>query len=68
MSKVQHPNTITAKPCYEHLGGKLGELLFERMKALKWFKPKAGSTREFEVTKKGIEELTKLGVDLSKFD
>jgi hypothetical protein len=59
---------ITVKTCFDHLGGKLGDLLFARMKELKWLRHKAESKSEYEVTKKGVEGLTKLGVDLSKLD
>lgn len=55
-----------AKRCYGHLGGKLGDLLFERMLNLEWFKPTEEKSTVYEITEKGCNELTKLGIDLSK--
>ncbi|MFQ6083455.1 MAG: ArsR family transcriptional regulator [Candidatus Aminicenantia bacterium] len=57
---------MVAKKCYGHLGGKLGNLLFERMLELKWFEPKEGKSTVYEITEKGYQELAKLGMDLSK--
>ena len=58
-------NNYIAKSCYGHLGGKVGDLLFERLIDLNWFKIQEG-TSTYEITQKGLEELAKLGVDLSK--
>lgn len=55
-----------AKSCYGHLGGELGDLLFERMLKLRWFKSIEGKSTVYEITKKGYQELTKLGVDFPK--
>jgi|WetSurMetagenome_2_1015567.scaffolds.fasta_scaffold107840_2 hypothetical protein len=59
-------NNYTAKSCYGHLGGKVGDLLFERLVDLKWFRLQVGTSTVYEITEKGVEELTKLGVDLPK--
>jgi hypothetical protein len=53
-----------ARRCYGHLGGTLGERLFHRLIELGWFQPEEGKATVYEITQKGFEELTKLGVDL----
>jgi hypothetical protein len=65
MSKANF-KSITAKSCYGYLGGKVGDLLFERLIDLQWFKLQEGTSTVYEITEKGAKELTKLGVDLSK--
>jgi hypothetical protein len=66
--------SIAAKSCFGHLGGKLGNLLFKKMIELKWFKPKAGKTNRYgireryEITEKGYKELAKLGINSSDLD
>jgi hypothetical protein len=66
--------SIVAKSCFGHLGGKLGNKLFKRMIELKWFKPKAGKTNSYgireryEITKKGYQELAKLGIDFTNLE
>lgn len=57
---------IIAKRCYGHLGGKLGDILFERMLELGWLKLAEEKSRIYEITEKGYNELTELGIDLSK--
>lgn len=54
---------LAAKCCFEHLGGTLGNRLFERMLALGWFEPTEDNPRHFVLTPHGIEEMIKLGVD-----
>lgn len=48
------------------MGGKLGELLFEKMIELEWFKLAEGKSTVYEITEKGYNEFTKLGIDLSR--
>jgi hypothetical protein len=55
-----------AKKCYEHLGGKLGELLLENFADKKWIAKKSPSDKHFHITELGEKEFTKLGIDLSK--
>ena len=55
-----------AKKCYEHLGGKLGELLFENFADKNWIARKNPSDKHFYITELGEKEFTKLGLDLSK--
>lgn len=56
---------LTARSCYGHLGGKLGNRLFERLIALGWFELEEGKSTVYKVTEKGYEELAKLGVNLN---
>lgn len=73
MSKKSQESMV-AKSCFGHLGGKLGNRLFKRLIELKWFKPKAGKTNtygireRYEITKKGYRELAKLGIGLSDLE
>jgi len=55
---------LTAKPCFEHLGGTLGCKLFARLIELGWFEPARDGTRYYVVTETGRENLEKLGVDI----
>ncbi len=54
----------TARSCYGHLGGKLGNQLFARIIELAWFEPKPGTSTVYTVTEKGYEELAKLGINM----
>ena len=60
----QEKMVLKARRCYGHLGGKLGERLFERLIELEWFKPEEGKSTVYQVTDKGYEELKRLGVNL----
>ena len=55
-----------AKKCYEHIGGKLGELLLETFADKKWIAKNNPSEKHFFITELGEKEFVKLGVDLSK--
>ncbi|GAA3748159.1 hypothetical protein GCM10022422_35890 [Flavobacterium ginsengisoli] len=55
-----------AKKCYEHIGGKLGELLLETFAAKKWIAKNNSTDKHFYITELGEKEFTKLGVDLNK--
>ena len=54
---------LTAKCCFGHLGGTLGNRLFERMLSLGWLEPTEDNPKHFTLTEKGIEEFIKFGVD-----
>ena len=60
---MEEKKPLTAKCCFEHLGGTLGCRLFSRMQALGWFEPSGENPRHFKLTQTGIEELIKFGVD-----
>lgn len=53
-----------ARTCYGHLGGKIGNRLFERLVELNWFQPEEGRSTVYVLTEKGHKELAKLGVQL----
>ena len=54
---------LTAKCCFGHLGGTLGNRLFERMLTLGWFEPEEDDPKHFLLMERGIAEMIKLGVD-----
>ena len=54
---------LKAKCCYEHLGGTLGNRLFNRFVELGWFEKSLSNQKEFEITELGMKELIELGVD-----
>ncbi|MBB4801973.1 DNA-binding PadR family transcriptional regulator [Flavobacterium nitrogenifigens] len=60
------PSIKPAKKCYEHLGGKLGELLLENFIEKKWIAKKDPSDKHFYITELGEKEFSKLGIDFSE--
>jgi predicted transcriptional regulator len=62
--QVKAKSKLKARTCYGHLGGKLGQLLFERLVELEWFTLEEGKATVYQVTEKGHQELTKLGVPI----
>lgn len=52
----------TARSCYGHLGGKLGNRLFERFIELGWFEKEEDRSTVYRITDLGRAELAKLGV------
>lgn len=56
---------VTARKCYGHIGGELGERIFKRLIELEWLKLEAGKSTVYEVTEKGYEEFNKLGVNVN---
>ncbi len=55
----------TAKLCYEHIGGKLGNLLLEQFVDKGWLAKEHLTDKNFYITEKGTKEFKKLGIDLS---
>ncbi len=55
----------TAKLCYEHIGGKLGNLLLEQFVTKGWLAKTNVTDKNFYITEKGTLEFAKLGIDLS---
>lgn len=55
---------LSAKVCYGHLGGTLGNRLFDRLVELKWFEQDKENDRLYKITEKGKNELEKFGVDI----
>jgi hypothetical protein len=60
----RNEKAINGRKCYDHLGGKLGTLIFEKFVELEWIKLEEGKSTVYEITEKGSEELTKIGIDL----
>ena len=60
---MEEKKPLTAKCCFEHLGGTLGSRLFARMMALGWFVPTEDNPRHFALTQAGVEGFIKFGVD-----
>ena len=60
---MEEKKALTAKCCFEHLGGTLGCRLFARMQELGWFEPTGDNPRHYTLTRAGIEGLIKFGVD-----
>lgn len=54
---------LTAKCCFGHLGGTLGNRLFSRMLELKWLEPQYDNPKHYALTQLGLEEFIKFGVD-----
>jgi DNA-binding PadR family transcriptional regulator len=59
-------NQKPAKVCYEHLGGKLGQLLKENFANKGWIAKKKPTDKHFYITDLGQKEFEKLGIDLSQ--
>ena len=56
-----------AKLCYKHLGGKLGELLLDYLIKEQWLVKTPLSAENYSLSDKGVAELLKAGIDVSKF-
>lgn len=55
---------LKAKACYSHLGGTLGNRLFERMLELGWFEREGEKVTVYKLTEEGKQALIRLGVDI----
>jgi hypothetical protein len=60
---MENKEPLIAKCCFGHLGGTLGNRLFERMLALGWIEPREDNPKHYTLTQYGVEELIKFGVD-----
>lgn len=58
-------NAKPAKICYEHIGGKLGQLLAVTFAEKGWIAKKNPTDKHFYITDLGQIEFTKLGIDLT---
>lgn len=61
-----HTQELTAKSCFGHLGGTLGDRMFERLLELQWFDKEEGKATVYRLTDKGKDEFTRLGIDFLK--
>ncbi|MEL7603302.1 MAG: hypothetical protein AAGU77_09130 [Bacillota bacterium] len=59
-------NLLKGRACYGHLGGTLGNRLFQRLLELKWFEREEGAKTAYRLTQEGIEGFARLGVDTMK--
>ncbi|MDQ6470724.1 ArsR family transcriptional regulator [Flavobacterium sp. LHD-80] len=59
-------NVKPAKMCYEHIGGKLGQLLAITFAEKGWIAKKNPADKHFYITEIGLTEFGKLGIDLSE--
>lgn len=57
---------LTGKRCYDHLGGKLGAVLFDFLVLQKWIELKEGTTETYVVTEAGYEKFAQIGLALPK--
>jgi hypothetical protein len=57
--------SIPVKPCYSHIGGRLGALLMEQFIGNGWIKRQGEDDRHYVMTTKGAAGFTELGIDLS---
>lgn len=57
---------LKAKSCYGHLGGTLGNRLFERLLELNWFEREEDTATVYRLTETGKEEFARLGVNFMK--
>ncbi len=55
-----------AKLCYEHIGGKLGQLLLEALIEKGWLAKTDASDKNLYITALGESQLTAFGIDLSQ--
>lgn len=60
------PKILKAKACYGHLGGMLGNRLFERLLELNWFERQENTATVYQLTEIGKGEFIRLGVNIMK--
>lgn len=64
MSSLQKKK-IPAKPCYTHIGGKLGALLLERFITKGWLEKDDATVPNYYITENGKIAFAEMGIDLS---
>ena len=57
---------LKGRSCYGHLGGTLGNRLFERLLELKWLEQEEGTKTAYRLTPEGVDGFVNLGVDIMK--
>lgn len=55
---------LVGKKCYNHLGGKLGAVLFEFLVTEGWIAAKPETPTIYEVTEKGVACFRTMGIEL----
>jgi len=63
-NKTTQHKKLKARSCYGHLGGTLGERLFEQLLSLGWFEREDSKTTVYMITPLGEKNLEKLGVNI----
>ena len=62
-TRVPHP-LRAARSCYDHLAGRLGVALHDRLQALRWLQHDKRDPRSYELTRSGVDGLAALGIDV----
>jgi len=57
---------LKGRACYGHLGGTLGNRLFQRLLDLHWFEQEESAKTVYRLTPEGIDGFARLGVDSRK--
>jgi len=57
---------LPVKPCYSHIGGKLGALLLEQFITNGWLEKDRVAGRSFYITPDGEKAFIAMGIDLSR--
>jgi hypothetical protein len=57
------PDSLQVKCCYGHLGGTLGNRLFDSMVGKGWFQQDASDAKSYLFTELGLKEFEKFGVN-----
>lgn len=65
-SMVTTKEIIPAKLCFEHIGGKLGQMLMKAFIEKRWIAKNNPDDKHFYITDKGQQGFAKLGLDLSQ--
>ena len=55
---------MIGKKCYHHLGGKLGEALFDFLVQDGWIAPQENAPNAYAITEKGYERFRQMGLEL----
>jgi predicted transcriptional regulator len=61
---MERNKVIKGRKCYDHLGGKLGEILLKYLLENNWIELEEGKTTVYIVTDKGKKELKKIGIEI----
>lgn len=62
--RIKAHKQLKGRSCYGHLGGTLGNRLFERLLELGWFELDEEKSTVYRLTPIGEERLLELGVDI----
>ena len=64
--KEKSTTSKPAKMCYEHIGGKLGQLLVENFAEKGWIAKNKATDKNYYITDLGQEQFEKLGINISQ--